>query len=113
MSTEQAVEQKPDMIHEAKVLVDTFYWHLYQKKFGAHFHAFLEWVGVMNVYLDMVKQTGADPMTLNKHSRVEASIADHQLMYLGEKLSCILAPVLRTATDEDKRRFVDMLVNGK
>lgn len=76
---------------------------------GSEFHAFIEWCGVLREYLNIVQDLGLDPATLNVHSRADAVVEEFRLEYLGEKLGCILSPLLRTASPRARERFVQKL----
>jgi len=63
--------------------------------------------------LKMVKETGVEPCTLNTHSRTACVVPEYQLLYMAEKLNCILAPFLNSASKKDKQLFVKILLGGK
>jgi hypothetical protein len=103
----------PDILATADKAVEAFYWHLYGQHIGSRFHAFIEWCGVLSEYLKMVKDSGVEPCALNTHSRVGCAVPEHQLLYMAEKLNCILAPFLNSASEKNKQLFVKILLGGK
>lgn len=116
MQEQESTEQwSPDLtiLNTAEKAVEAFYWHLYGQQIGSRFHAFIEWCGVMGEYLKMVKETGVEPCTLNTHSESACVVPAHQLAYLAEKLNCILAPFLNSASEKDKQLFVKILLGNK
>lgn len=102
-----------DVTAEAERVVQDLYWKLYRADFGSRFHAFLEWCGVLSAYLGAVRDTGIDPRMLNAHTELGVLTAEHRLVYLAEKLHCILAPLLRGADEATRRRFLRVLLEGK
>lgn len=116
MQEQESFEQSmtdPDILATAEKAVETFYWHLYGQHIGSRFHAFIEWCGVMGEYLKMVKDSGVEPCTLNTHSESTCAVPEHQLAYLAEKLNCILAPFLSSASEKNKQLFVKILLGDK
>lgn len=55
-------------------------------------HAFIEWTGLMNEYIQIcerARQMGINFTRVSKHSGKSLPIKDHELNYLAEKLECI------------------------
>jgi hypothetical protein len=101
-----------DPVRRAEILTDQLYWMMFRAGIGAEFHAFIEWCGVLNEYLRIVRDCGVDPQALNRHTQTEQAPAGYQLDYLAEKLHCILAPFLRAASRKDVERFLRIVHHG-
>lgn len=112
METQQE-QPSTDIVQVADEATEIFYWYLFNKEIGSRFHSFLEWVGVMREYVKMVKESGVEPFYLNTHWKTAHPVAGPQLQYMAEKLNCILAPFLNAASEEDKKAFVRILLEGK
>jgi len=68
-------------------------------------HAFIEFTGLMNKFIDICRNTsnaGVDFNECNTHTGDELVVHDYDLAYLAEKMDCIFGPTL---ADEGKRRY--------
>lgn len=102
-----------EMLARARSLTEAFYWACFRDQIGTGFHSFLEFVGVMSAYLDMVSsvlEQGGELHPMNTHSQQAYEVPDHKLLYLAEKLGCIFAPFLRGAPQDVRQRFANMLI---
>lgn len=75
-------------------LTEKFYWMCFHANVGSFAHPFLEFNGLMSVYVDVLANAGVDPQQANVHGGVPLPVEDHQIEYLAEKLECIFAPIL-------------------
>jgi len=103
------VHQKYEIINTAKDLIDKFYWQCFYSQIGSEFHSFIEFCGVMSIYVDIIKDSGKNPHTVNVHSVSGFEIEEHRVMYLAEKLGCILSPLLQSMSDKKKKEFLEKL----
>lgn len=68
-------------------------------------HAFIEFCGLMNEYIEMcktAKANGQDFTLANKHSNSSLKVEPYQIKYLAEKFDCIFGPML---ADEQNRKI--------
>jgi hypothetical protein len=75
-------------------LSEKFYWMCFHANVGSFAHPFLEFNGLMSVYVDVLAKSGVDPQQANVHGGVPLPVEDHQIEYLAEKLECIFAPII-------------------
>ena len=84
-----------EMIREMEAISEHFYWNAVKVRN----HAFIEFCGLMNEYIQMCRDTmlaGGDFTQCNVHSGRSLSVAEHQGAYLAEKFECIFGPTLRS-----------------
>ena len=65
---------------------------------GSEAHAFLEFNGLIAKYVDVCRkcaEQGIDFRHLNTHTGGALPIEKHDMLYLGEKLSCIFGPAIK------------------
>ncbi len=84
-------EQNMDTLRN---LTEKFYWMCFHANVGSFAHPFLEFNGLMSVYVDVLTKSGVDPQQANVHGGVPLPVEDHQIEYLAEKLECIFAPII-------------------
>ena len=96
--------------------VTRLYANLFHLGTGSHFHAFIEWCGVLAEHLNIVRDLvakGVPAMNMNRHTGESLPIPGYQLAYLAEKIECIFdgAILVRTpANIEDARKaWIDHL----
>lgn len=80
-------------------LNERFYWLCFNAGIGGTAHAFIEFNGMMKVYIDLIERAaraGLDPQTINEHSKVVLPAKGHEMKYLAEKLRCMFGPVIDT-----------------
>jgi len=74
-------------------------------------HAFIEFCGFMNKYIDICRATsaaGKDFNESNTHTGDALVVEDHDIVYLAEKFDCIFGPTLA----DPKKREVFMKALG-
>lgn len=74
-------------------------------------HAFIEFAGLMSVFVDMCKaaqKRGQDFTYANGHADAPLPLEVHQAQYLAEKMNCIFGPSLR-ANQKAAEMFVQTL----
>jgi hypothetical protein len=101
-----------DALIRASAICEELYMRMFFANMGGDFHSFIEWCGVLREHLNMVRESGANPSTLHTHSALGARVPPHQLVYMAEKLNCILAPFLRAATPDERKLFLEQLLEG-
>lgn len=72
--------------------------HFYTSAVIIQCHAFIEFTGLMNEYINICQnahQSGQRFMFANKHSEEPLSIRPHQIKYLADKFDCIFGPMLK------------------
>lgn len=96
--------------HMQRVAVDT-YWLFFWAGVGTHAHAFIEFCGLLNKYVEVCRKAaeqGVDFTEANTHNEKPLPVHTPDLVYLAEKLDCIFGPLLR-ANPEARRVFFEKL----
>ena len=78
-------------------VADETYWRFFHAGMGQEAHAFIEFCGVLNKYVDLcarAAEQGIDFRSANTHTGQAMPVADHDMRYLGEKLTCIFGPLI-------------------
>ena len=92
-------EEQLEMVTKMKAISSGFYVAAIQ----VGNHAFIEFCGLMNEYIQMCENTakgGGDFTECNIHTGKTLEVKDHNITYLTEKLDCIYG----TALDFDIKR---------
>lgn len=82
---------------------------------GCGNHAFLEFTGLMNDYIEVCRDSlnaGIDFTAANTHSGVALRLLPFRAAYLSEKLDCIYGPALRQSPELRRTVFKDLPVSG-
>ena len=90
----ETIEEIEKCIHRMSNTSNIFY----SMAIHCHNHAFIEFCGLMNKYIDMCRsalRNGQDFRNLNIHGSEGLPMAGHDVEYLGEKLACIYGHELR------------------
>lgn len=58
-------------------------------------HGFIEFTGLMNEYIAMLRATPGELWEVNKHTGTGPKMYGHHAEYLGEKFGCIYGPALK------------------
>lgn len=69
----------------------------YPQAANTHVHAFIEFCGLMQKFIDICEQTskkGLDFNESNTHTGEALAVAAHDVRYLAEKFDCIFGPTL-------------------
>ena len=69
----------------------------FKSNMGGQVHAFIEFCGVLNKYVDICRraaESGIDFTQANTHSNIQLPVEVHDMEYLGEKLRCIFGPAI-------------------
>jgi hypothetical protein len=85
---------KEEVLRRLAQLTEEFYWKCFRAEIGMWAHAFLEFNGLMSVYIECLREADVDPREVNVHSAAKFHVPDHRLEYLAEKLECIFSPIL-------------------
>jgi len=110
MATSDDPAEPADSLADVRPILAAFYLALFRAEVGSRCHAFLEFVGVMQKYLDLVRELEAqgvvEPWQLNTHCAPDITVPDHHVRYLAEKIGCIFAPLVNAdpATADILRR---------
>jgi hypothetical protein len=73
-------------------------------------HAFIEFTGLMNKFIDVCRNSsaaGVDFNESNTHTGDALVVEDHDLVYLAEKFDCIFGPTL--ADPKNRKVFFDAM----
>ncbi len=93
-------KEREEQIRKMRQVSDAFYGPATQT--GCH--AFIEFCGFMNKFIDICRNTsaaGKDFNESNTHTGGDLVVADHDIVYLAEKFDCIFGPTL---ADPKKRK---------
>jgi hypothetical protein len=96
--------------HMSEVASETYYL-FFRAGIGTHAHAFIEFCGVLNKYVDLCRKAaeeGVDFTTANVHTGKSIPVEAHDMRYLAEKMKCIFGPML-AANTEARRAFFEEL----
>ena len=77
--------------------VSHFYARLFHLGTGGHFHAFVEWCGVMSEHLNIARgliEQGIPAFEMNRHTGQALPIPGYQITYLAEKMQCIFDGII-------------------
>lgn len=88
-------EELREMITKMRLVATSFY----PAAQHTNCHAFIEFTGLMNEFIDICERTraaGIDFTLSNTHGEHALLVEDYNIGYLAEKLDCILGPTLRT-----------------
>lgn len=93
LDTTYTPEQLEKMIVEMRKVSNAFY----RNAVTIGNHAFIEFCGLMNEYINMCSATvaaGGDFTECNVHTGKSLTIRDYQGAYLAEKFECIFGPTM-------------------
>ncbi len=97
-TTEQDKAEMAEAITKMKAISGNFY----RQAINCGNHAFIEFCGLMNDYINMCEAAlaqGIDFRECNTHSGIAMPMMDYQAKYLAEKLDCIYGPQLRKSPE--------------
>ncbi len=92
-------EELRDLARRMRVVSNETYNLFFVLGMGSEVHAFIEFCGVLSKYVDICErcaEQGIDFRFLNTHSGAGLPVEVHDMVYLGEKLDCILGPAIRS-----------------
>jgi hypothetical protein len=78
-------------------VAEQVYWMFFHAEMGARVHAFIEFCGVLNKYVQICQRCageGIDFTQFNTHTGQAMPVEMHDMEYLGEKLQCIFGPII-------------------
>lgn len=96
-------------------LMDRISSEFYGKATFAGVHAFIEFAGLMNEFIQVCRAAQADGMDFtqaNTHTGNALPFMEHNARYLAEKLNCIYGPAL-TENEAFRSAFIDKLLEGR
>lgn len=98
---EEAGQRSPDELRSLLLRMEgvseKVYWLFFYAGMGAEVHAFIEFCGVLNKYVDICRrsvESGIDFTQMNTHTGRPLPVEVHDMEYLGEKLRCIFGPII-------------------
>lgn len=80
--------EREQQLAKMRVVSDTFYYSAIK----INVHAFIEFCGLMNKFIDICERTsdaGVDFNTANRHVGQALKVETHDIEYLAEKFECI------------------------
>lgn len=86
-----------DIAKEMHAVADRVYWLFFKSGMGGKVHAYIEFCGVLNKYVEICGRAavrGIDFTASSAHSGKTLPVEVHDMTYLGEKLDCIFGPML-------------------
>ena len=102
-----------ETLDELHGLVKGIYRTMFALDIATKQHAFLEWCGVMREHVNMLRdahEDGHDITHLNQHGSANVRPRKYRILYLGEKLRCILAPFIDN--DPEMRELLFSIIRG-
>jgi hypothetical protein len=78
-------------------VAENVYWLFFRAGMGSEVHAFIEFCGVLNKYVQICRRCaldGIDFTQFNTHTGQALPVEVHDMEYLGEKLRCIFGPII-------------------
>jgi hypothetical protein len=90
-------EEREETLQQMTAISAKFYDLVFHANMGSKAHAFVEFTGLMNEYIQICREAekqGIDFGHANTHSGKALPMQDHQAQYLAEKLNCIYGPAL-------------------
>jgi hypothetical protein len=90
-------EDLPLLAQRMEAVAEQVYWMFFHAEMGARVHAFIEFCGVLNKYVEICQRCAADGIDFtqfNTHTGQAMPVEAHDMEYLGEKLQCIFGPII-------------------
>lgn len=95
---EYSEEELKELVQDMRSITDRLYWTMFWGSIGGRAHAFIEFCGVMNKYVDICERASSQGIQFpfyNEHSKKPLPVEDHDVNYLAEKFACIFGPVFK------------------
>jgi hypothetical protein len=88
-----------ELISKMEKIANDLYWRMFRDNVGTYCHPYIEFCGLLNKYVGLCRQAhaqGLDLSLMSEHHGVPLPAAEHDVMYVAEKLRCIFGPTLRS-----------------